>query len=158
MVLKLSWVAFAVILTLVLLLALPSCALTGTTKVSGSMDSLKSALGNSGFTLKPAPFLHIDLIRAFDAGRVASASGNNAGAPYRAVMGAVPDSIDLSKVKDLSSMQSQLENWLYGAPGLLPGWQINPDEALVIVMKTPPECTYFSYCGFIWYKYYEQEK
>jgi len=51
-----------------------------------------------------------------------------------------------------------LENWLYGAPGLLPGWQINPDEALVIVMKTPPECTYFSYCGFIWYKYYEQEK
>jgi hypothetical protein len=148
------------IISLILISVMLSCAAPGqTTKVSsGDIDAFRSSLENSGFTLKLAPFVHVDLIKLYEAGKLANAAGNNAGAPYRGVFGAIPDNIVIKDVKELSNAQEKLESFLYGTPGLIQGWQLNPDEALVIVTKTPPECVYFSYCGFIFYKYYEKEK
>jgi len=124
----------------------------------GDAKALNAALEKSGCALKLAPFVHVDLIELYQAGRLANAGGNNADAPYRAVFGAIPDNIVIKDIDQIAGAQAQVDNWLYTTPGLIEGWQLNPNEALVIVTKTPPECTYFSYCGFIFYKYYEKEK
>ncbi|OGN92376.1 MAG: hypothetical protein A2Z75_04935, partial [Chloroflexi bacterium RBG_13_50_10] len=87
-----------------------------------------------------------------------NAAGNNADAPYRGVFGAIPDNVEIKDISQLTNAQEQVENLLYSMPGMIQGWQLNPDEALVIVTKTPPECVYFSYCGFIFYKYYEKDQ
>jgi hypothetical protein len=74
------------------------------------------------------------------------------------VFGAIPENIEIKDINALSNAPEKIDSLLYGTPGLMQGWQLNPDEALVLVTKTPPECAYFSYCGFIFYKYYEKEK
>lgn len=137
-----------------------SCAPTeNTARVSGGdIDSFHSSLEKSDFTLKLAPFVHVDLIKLYEGGRLSNAAGNNADAPYKALFGAAPDIKEIKDMEQLSNVQEKMENWLYNTPGLLQGWQLNPDEAVVLVTKTPPECAYFSYCGFIFYKYYEKEK
>jgi hypothetical protein len=105
-----------------------------------------------------APFIHVDLVKLYEAGKLANAAGNNANAPYRGVFAALPQNVQIKDPSQIPNAQEKIEGWLYSTPGLMQGWQLNPDEALVIVTKTPPECTYFSYCGFIFYKYYEKEK
>jgi len=66
--------------------------------------------------------------------------------------------MEITDESQLANAQEQLERWLYSTPGLVKGWQMNPDEAVVLILKTPPECAYFSYCGFIFYKYYEKDQ
>jgi hypothetical protein len=153
-------VTLVAIISLVLISVVTSCAPTvPTTSVSGGdIDAFRSSLENSDFTLKLAPFVHVDLVKLYEAGKLANAAGNNAGAPYRGVFGAIPDNVNITDLKDISNAQEKVENLLYSTPGLIQGWQMNPDEALVIVTKTPPECAYFSYCGFIFYKYYEKDQ
>jgi len=148
------------IILLTLISVIASCAPSGNiTNVSrGNIDAFRSSLENSDFTLKLAPFIHADLIKLYEAGRLSNAGGNNAGAPYKAVFGTVPDNVQIKDIKQLSNAQGLIDNLLYNTPGLLQGWQMNPDEALVLVTKTPPECVYFSYCGFIFYKYYEKDQ
>jgi len=150
----------ASIISLILIAAMVSCAAPGqTTKVSsGDIEAFRSSLEKGGFTLKLAPFIPVDLIKLYEAGRLANAAGNNAGAPYKGVFGAIPENIEIKDISALANVREKIESFLYGTPGLIQGWQLNPDEALVIVTKTPPKCAYFSYCGFIFYKYYEQEK
>ncbi len=148
------------IISLILISVVTSCApITNITNLSsGDIDAFRSSLENSDFTLKPAPFIHVDLIKLYEAGKLANAAGNNAGAPYKGVFGAIPENIEIKNINALSNAPEKIDSLLYGTPGLMQGWQLNPDEALVLVTKTPPECAYFSYCGFIFYKYYEQEK
>jgi len=124
----------------------------------GDMDAFRASLDNSDFTLKPVPFIPVDLIKLYEAGRLANAAGNNAGALYKAVFAAAPQDLEIKDIKQVPNIQGLMENLLYNTPGLIQGWQLNPDEALVIVTKTPPECAYFSYTGFIFNKYYEKEK
>jgi len=148
------------IISLVLISVVTSCAPSGniTNVSSGDIDAFRSSLENSDFTMKPAPFIHVDLVKLYEAGKLANAAGNNANAPYRGVFAALPQNVQIKDPSQIPNAQEKIEGWLYSTPGLMQGWQLNPDEALVIVTKTPPECTYFSYCGFIFYKYYEKEK
>jgi len=148
------------IISLSLIFIMTSCVTPGqTTKVStGDIDTFRSALEKSDFTLKLAPFIHVDLIKIFEAGRLSSVSGNNLGAPYKGVFGTLPENVEIKNVEQLANAQGLIDNWLYNTPGLIKGWQMNPDEAVVLITKTPPECVYFSYCGFIFYKYYEKDK
>jgi hypothetical protein len=145
---------------LVLVSIMASCAgPQNTANVSvGDVDSFQAALENSDFTLKLAPFVHVDLVQLYQAGKLANAAGNNASAPYRGVFGAIPDNVEIKDMKQLANAQELVNNYLYNTPGLIQGWQLNPDEAVVLVTKTPPECVYFSYCGFIFYKYYEKDQ
>jgi hypothetical protein len=155
---RLSVVTSLSVIVLVLISTIASCtAPQNITSVSGDMDAFQASLDNNGFTLELAPFIHADLIKLYEAGRLANAGGNNADAPYRAVFGTVPDNVQINDIKQLPNAQGLIDNAIYNTPGLLQGWQMNPDEALVIVTKTPPECAYFSYCGFIFYKYYDKD-
>jgi len=152
--------ALSSIVFLVLASLMASCAAPGTTVTvsSGDIDAFRASLENSDFTLKLAPFIHVDLVQLYEAGKLANAAGNNAGAPYRGLFGALPDNVVIKDMKQLSNAQELIQNRIYNTPGLMQGWQLNPDEAVILVTKTPPECAYFSYCGFIFYKYYEKEK
>ena len=152
-------ISITVISLIFVSLAISCTAPATTTKISnGNMEAFRSSLENSDFALKPAPFVHVDLVNLYEAGRLANAAANNAGAPYKGVFGTLPQNVEIKDIKQLSNAQQQIQNWLYNTPGLIQGWQLNPDEAIVLVTKTPPECAYFSYCGFIFYKYYEKEK
>jgi len=148
------------IISLILISIVLSCAAPGqSTKVSsGNIDAFRSSLENDGFTMRLAPFIHVDLIELYEVGKLENAAGNNANAPYRGVFAALPENIEIKDSKQLSAAQGKIHNYLYNTPGLIQGWQLNSDEAVVIAAKTPPECVYFSYCGFIFYKYYEKEK
>ena len=155
-----SHIAMAPIIFLLIISVILSCAPEASVpKVTpGDVDTFYSALEKSDFTLKPAPFIHVDLIKLYEAGKLANAAGNNAGAPYKGLFGAAPANLEMKDIKQLSGAQEKVDNLLYSIPGLIQGWQLNPDEAVVLVTKTPPECTYFSYVGFIFNKYYEKEK
>ena len=155
-----SHIAMAPIIFLLIISVILSCAPEASVpKVTpGDVDTFYSALEKSDFTLKPAPFIHVDLIKLYEAGKLANAAGNNAGAPYKGLFGAAPANLEMKDIKQLSGAQEKVDNLLYSIPGLIQGWQLNPDDAVVLVTKTPPECTYFSYVGFIFNKYYEKEK
>jgi len=157
---RLSRTILAPMFSLILIFIMTSCAApqSALTISGGDIDTFRASLENSDFTLKLAPFVHVDLVQLYEVGKLANAAANNAGAPYRGVFGAIPDNVQIKDMKQLANAQELVNNFLYNTPGLIQGWQINPDEALVIVTKTPPECTYFSYCGFIFYKYYEKDQ
>lgn len=152
--------ALSSIISIILISVMMSCSPSGhTVPVSGGdMDAFRTSLENSDFTLRLIPFIPVDLIKLYEAGRLANAAGNNAGALYKAVFAAAPQNVEIQDIKQVPNIHELLENLLYNTPGLIQGWQLNPDEALVIVTKTPPECAYFSYTGFIFNKYYEKGK
>jgi hypothetical protein len=157
---RLSRTILAPIFSLIFIFIMTSCAApqSALTISGGDIDAFRASLENSDFTLKLAPFVHVDLVQLYEAGKLANAAGNNANAPYRGVFGAIPDNVEIKDMKQLANAKELVNNFLYNTPGLIQGWQLNPDEAVVIVTKTPPECTYFSYCGFIFNKYYEKDQ
>jgi hypothetical protein len=157
---SLSQIVSVSIILLVMITAIISCSPAGNVSSGsgGNIDALRSELEKNDFALNLAPFLHVDLIQLYEAGKLANSGGNNADAPYRAMFGALPDNIATKDVSQLSGAQEKVDKRLYESPGLIKGWQLDPDEAVVIATKTPPQCAYFSYCGFIFYKYYEKEQ
>ena len=157
---RLSRAILTSVISLILVSLAISCAAPATTtKISnGNIDAFRASLENSDFTLKLAPFVHVDLVQLYEVGKLANAAGNNAGAPYRGVFGAIPDNVEIKDMKQLENAKELVNNYMYNTPGLIQGWQLNPDEAIVLVTKTPPECVYFSYCGFIFNKYYEKDQ
>jgi len=158
--LRLSRTTLASIIVLIIISVMISCAPSATiTNVSvGDINAFRASLENSDFTLKLAPFIPVDLVKLYEAGKLANAAGNNAGALYKGVFAAITQNVEIKDIKQLSNAQELIENLLYNTPGLIQGWQLNPDEALVLVTKTPPECAYFSYTGFIFNKYYEKDQ
>jgi hypothetical protein len=157
---RLSRIILASVISLIIIFSAISCAPLGksTTISIGDIEALRTSLQNSDFTIKLAPFIPVDLVKLYEAGRLANAAGNNAGALYKGVFAAVPQNVEIKDINQLSNAKELIQNLLYNTPGLIQGWQLNPDEALVLVTKTPPECAYFSYCGFIFYKYYEKDQ
>lgn len=125
---------------------------------AGDIDTLYYTLEKSDFILNPALSFHVDPVKLYEAGKLANSACNNAGAPYKGLFGSGATNWTISQIRQLPDIQGKIEDLLYNTPGLIQGWQLNPAEAVVLVTKTPPECTYFSYCGFIFYKYYEMEK
>jgi len=150
----------AIIILLILICLTTSCTPAADTNLTSSdnINAFCATLEKNGFTLKQAPFLPVDLLKLYEAGRLSSCAGNNFGAPYKALFGALPENMEIKDESQLNNAQEQIQNWLYSSQGLIKGWQMNPDEAVVLIIKTPPECAYFSYCGFIFYKYYEKDK
>ncbi len=150
----------AIIIFLVLACLVTSCTPAAKTDLtsSESIQAFCATLEKNGFTTSQVPFLPVDLIKLYEAGRLSSCAGNNFGAPYKGLFGALPAGMEITDESQLANAQAQIEKWLYNTPGYIKGWQINPNEAVVLITKTPPECAYFSYCGFIFYKYYEKDQ
>ncbi|MBN1376240.1 MAG: hypothetical protein JXA01_08805, partial [Dehalococcoidia bacterium] len=157
---KMRRVIYTSIAFLMIFTAMISCGPANTTPGTSAndIDAFRSVLEKHHLSTKFAPFVRVDLIELHEVGKLGNAAGNNAGALYRGMFGAIPDSIPITSASQITDAQAKIDNWLYKSPGMIQGWQINPDEAVVIITRTPPKCAYFSYVGFIFNKYYEKEK
>jgi hypothetical protein len=120
----------------------------------GSPHALKMALERDGFIVQEGTFKKVDLFAMYDAGLVPSCFANNAAAPYLiplvplspgetapTLTGAGPSSFitDYPLVKE--------------DKGLYMEYFLRPDEAIVLVGKTPPEVTYFGFTSYLVRRY-----
>jgi hypothetical protein len=98
------------------------------------------ALENDGFDVQQGRIVNIDFLSLVNAGLGFNANGNNAGNPYQTVI--------FPSVPGQSSHPfSDINGW-----SIL--YRLRPDEAMVYVGATPPECAYFSYQTFMYSHYY----
>lgn len=124
----------------------------------GDAHALYSLLQQSDMNLKVLPFLRVDLITLYESGRLENAAANNADAPYMAIIDPGLD-IPIENIADIANYRDLIYANLYDPSlPLVKSWQLRPDEAIILIAKTPPECAYFSYTGFTFYQYNEKTR
>jgi hypothetical protein len=106
---------------------------------TGDVEVFKQALEKDGFTVREGGLTYFDFMKLYNARVLPSAYGNNPAtkylvylvppAPGHKVNGKIADIIKFIGVK----------------AELTPFFSLRPDEAVVLVGKTPPECRYFSF-------------
>lgn len=99
-------------------------------------DSLQQSLEQAGFQVQTGIFTPVDFFKLYQEKIVNSCNGNNADNPYFAC--AMP----------LSPGQT-CPDYLEISPGHYLSFRLRPNEAIVLVGKTPPEVKYFSYFAFL---------
>ena len=107
------------------------------------VEAFQKALEKDGFTVQKGRIGYFDLIKLYDKGVLPSAYGNNPSTKYLTYF--VP-SAPGHKVPELFSM---IARTLGVTPNLSCFWNLGPDEAVVFVGRTPPECRYFSYDHYL---------
>ena len=105
----------------------------------GDVDAFKQALEKDGFTVQQGGTGFFDLIKLLDTGVLPSAYGNNPSTKYLTYF--VPP----APGHQVDEMASKIAKTLGITMKLGPYWNLGPDEAVIFVGRTPPECRYFSY-------------
>jgi hypothetical protein len=145
----------SLIITLLLItagLSVASCG--GKSQESGSkvgdIDALQAALQADGFTVQEGKLETIDVLALYNAGILPSCYGNNAQAPYMCFK--LPKAPGQTTNNTISDSPIKPEN-----AGLWADYRMRPDEAVVFIGKTPPDCSYYSYCNYIALRYFPNE-
>jgi hypothetical protein len=106
---------------------------------TGDVKAFQQALEKGGFTIQEGKLHYLDFIKLYDKGVIPSAYGNNPATKYVAYF--IPPSpghkvggkvAEIAKGLGINANLTSLSN-------------LRPDEAIVFVGRTPPECRYFSY-------------
>ena len=105
----------------------------------GDVNAFKQALEKDGFTVQQGGTGFFDLIKLLDTGVLPSAYGNNPSTKYLTYF--VPP----APGHQVDEMASKIAKTLGITMKLGPYWNLGPDEAVIFVGRTPPECRYFSY-------------
>lgn len=116
----------------------------------GDIAALQTALEADGFTVQEGKLETFDVIAMYNAGLIPSCYGNNAQAPYMCYK--LPKAPGQTTNNTVSDAPVNPEN-----QGLWADYRLRPDEAIVFVGKTPPECSYFSYRSYLAVRYYPDE-
>ncbi len=138
------------------MISLPS-GIDASENVSASMDeekaddiaaedirAFRSALEEDGFIVQEGILSYFDIIGLYNKGLIQSCFGNNPATPYVAFW--------------LPPGPGQTGRSILETPGgLAVDWHLRPDEAVVYIGKTPPECSYFSYRSYVFDKFYPNE-
>jgi hypothetical protein len=109
----------------------------------GDVKAFQQALEKDEFTVQKGGVGFFDVIKLFDLGVVPSCLGNNPTTKYLSYFvppapgHKVPE--QFSKIARTIGVSSNLSSF----------WNLGPDEAVVFVGRTPPECRYFSYDHYI---------
>ncbi|MBI5870839.1 MAG: hypothetical protein HZB44_07790 [Actinobacteria bacterium] len=130
-------VCFAIAILVCALLMASSCDQADTNK-AGNVDSFQTALTDGGFSLQTGKLQTVDVFAMAQAGLFTNANYQNAGAPYlspRLPMAPGETAPPVFTDAALNPANS----------GLYIDYRLRPDEAIVLVGKTPPKCTYFGY-------------
>jgi hypothetical protein len=114
---------------------------TGLAQNATTVDvkAFKQALERDGFTVQEGRIGYFDAIKAYNLGVLTSALGNNPTTKYLTCFvppapgSEVPESF--AKIASALGMSQNTSAF----------WNLGPDEAIVFVGKTPPECRYFCY-------------
>jgi hypothetical protein len=110
---------------------------------TGDVKAFKQALEKDGFTVQQGSIGFFDLLKVYNLGVLPSAYGNNPSTKYLTFF--VPPAPD-HKVPE---MFAKIATTLGVSANLSPLWNLGPDEAVIFVGRTPPECRYFSYDHYI---------
>lgn len=116
----------------------------------GDPAVFQAALEDDGFTVQEGKLETFDVIAMYDAGLVPSCYGNNAQAPYMCCK--LPKAPGQETNNTVSDAPIKPEN-----NGLWADYRLRPDEAVVFIGKTPPQCSYFSYRSYIALRYFPAE-
>jgi hypothetical protein len=115
-------------------------------------EAFRQALEQDEFTVQEGELGYFDLIKLLEEGALPSAYGNNPTTKYVAYF--VPAATGYKVDERISKITSTL-----GMSGnTTPFWNLRPDEAVVFVGRTPPECRYFSSDIMIMHRTYGNEK
>ena len=110
-----------------------------TNLTTNNTQIFQQTLEQNGFTVQEGDLAYFDFIKLVEVGALPSAYGNNPTTKY--VMYFVPPAPGYGVDEQVSKITSML-----GANGnTTPFWNLRPDEAVVFVGKTPPQCRYFGY-------------
>ncbi|AKB71156.1 hypothetical protein [Methanosarcina mazei] len=121
-------------------------------KQANDTEAFQQALEQDGFTVQEGELAYFDLLKLLEEGALPSAYGNNPTTKYLIYF--VPPAPGYEVDEQISEITSTL-----GVSGnLTPFWNLRPDEAVVFVGRTPPECRYFSYDHYIMHRTYDNER
>jgi hypothetical protein len=112
---------------------------TSLAQTTGDVNAFKLALEKDGFTVQQGSIGYFDIIKLYNLGILPSAYGNNPSTRYLSYF--VPPAPG-QKIPDLFVKIATALGMRLNSTAL---WNLRPDEAVVFVGRTPPECRYFSY-------------
>lgn len=102
------------------------------------VNAFQQALEKDGFTVQQGSIGFFDIIKLYDLGVLHNALGNNPSTRYLSYF--VPPAPGQKVPEELKKIAAALGINL----GATAFWNLGPDEAVVFVGRTPPECRYFS--------------
>ncbi|HII79579.1 MAG TPA: hypothetical protein HA261_04075 [Methanosarcina sp.] len=114
-------------------------------------EAFRQALEQDGFTVQEGELGFFDLIKLYDEGVLPSAYGNNPTTKYITYF--VPPAPGYK----VNAKFSEISRALGQSGNTTPFWNLRPDEAVVFVGRTPPECRYFSYDHYLLSRTYGNE-
>ncbi|MDH7597915.1 MAG: hypothetical protein QHG98_09310 [Methanothrix sp.] len=126
----------------------PSLAQNATT---GDVNVFQEALEKDGFTVQEGRIGYLDLIKLCDLGVLPAAYGNNPSTKYLTYF--VPP----APSHEVPELFSRITEALGMSQGTSAFWNLGPDEAIVFVGRTPPECRYFSFDHYLLSRTYGNE-
>lgn len=106
---------------------------------TGDVKAFQNALEKDGFTVQKGAIGYLDIIKVYDLGVIPSAYAGNPSTKYLTYF--VPPAPS-HKVPELFA---KIARTLGVSSNLSSFWNLGPDEAIVFIGRTPPECRYFSY-------------
>lgn len=135
----------------ILFISLTGIALAENVKTYDA-EAFRQALEKDGFTVQKGELGYFDLIKLLEKGILPSAYGNNPTTKYIAFF--VPPAVGYKVDEQISNITSTL-----GMSGnTTPFWSLRPDEAVIFVGRTPPECRYFGYDIDLMHRTYGNER
>jgi len=138
------------ILLLVLLAMLIGTSLAENVKTA-DVKAFQKALEKDGFTVQQGRIGYLDVIKLHNLGVLPSCYGNNPTTRYLSYF--VPPAPGHKAPELFSTIARSL-----GMPSNLSSfWNLGPDEAVIFVGRTPPECRYFSYDHYLMHRTYGNE-
>ena len=105
----------------------------------GDVEAFKQALEQDGFTVQQGGLGYFDFMSLYNSGVLPTAMGNNPATKYLVYLVPPPSS------QVVGGIISEIIKVLGVTANVTPFPSLRPDEALVFVGKTPPECRYFSF-------------
>jgi poly(3-hydroxybutyrate) depolymerase len=100
--------------------------------------NLADALAQQNYTIQQGAINLLNAIELYVAGYQSDCNGNNANYPY--LMTQTPPCPDVTSVSSIPLF-----------------YTMRSDEAFVLIGRTPPQCTYYSYRSYLYNRYYEDE-
>jgi hypothetical protein len=107
--------------------------------ITGDVTAFKQALEQDGFTVQQGGIGYFDAIKLYNLGLLTSALGNNPTTKYLVCF--VPP----APGRKVPESFAEIANAIGMSQNTSAFWNLGPDEAIVFVGRTPPECRYFCY-------------
>jgi hypothetical protein len=114
-------------------------------------EAFKKALEQDGFTVQQGGLGFFDLLKVYNNGVLPSAYGNNPNTKYLNLLVPPPSG------QEVRGIISELMKALGVTANITPFTSLRPDEAIVFVGRTPPECRYFSFDLYLMERTYGNE-